>query len=386
MKFSVLIPTRNRLPYLRQAVETVRRQDYDDWELIVSDNCSEEDIGGYVRSLNDDRIKYHRADRFLPVTDNWNNALDKSTGDYVIMLGDDDGLLRGYFRAAARLADAYQNPDVIYTSAYLYSYPGGMPDAPTGYIRPYGYAWFLQGASEPFVFDRQKAVETAKELLQFRVVYGYNVQFYLVRRAFVDSLRHKGPFYQSPFPDYYATNVAFLKAGRIVVTPEPLVAIGVCPKSYGAHLNHNREGEGVKFLAGDGDRRANGVELPGSNINTSWLHAAEAVRDNYGDEFDLTVDYERYRRLQTYLVIREYAAGLRPASDVAELKRRLRWREWLRVAALQLLPRNLRLTAVGRLESTLGQFIGFDYKWRRDGVPSMTDVYVHASPVQYGYE
>ena len=44
MKFSVLLPTRNRLEYLRYAVETVRRQDYADWEIIVSDNCSEDDI------------------------------------------------------------------------------------------------------------------------------------------------------------------------------------------------------------------------------------------------------------------------------------------------------------------------------------------------------
>ena len=35
MKFSVLLPTRDRLELLRLAVETVRRQDYDDWEIIA---------------------------------------------------------------------------------------------------------------------------------------------------------------------------------------------------------------------------------------------------------------------------------------------------------------------------------------------------------------
>jgi len=38
MKFSVLIPTRNHLDLLSYAIETVRRQDYSDWEIIVSDN------------------------------------------------------------------------------------------------------------------------------------------------------------------------------------------------------------------------------------------------------------------------------------------------------------------------------------------------------------
>ena len=97
MKLSVLIPTRNRLKYLKYGVATVLRQDYADWELIISDNDSEEDIEGYVHSLDDPRIKYYRTDRFIPVTDNWNNALKKSSGEYVIMLGDDDALMRGHF-------------------------------------------------------------------------------------------------------------------------------------------------------------------------------------------------------------------------------------------------------------------------------------------------
>ena len=74
MKFSVLLPTRNRLDLLYYAVETVRRQDYLDWEIIVSDNFSEEDIAGYIKSLDDSRIKYFRTGKFVPVTDNWNNA------------------------------------------------------------------------------------------------------------------------------------------------------------------------------------------------------------------------------------------------------------------------------------------------------------------------
>src|SRR5687768_14162221 len=120
MKFSVLLPTRNRLEYLRYAVQTVLRQDYADWELIISDNFSEDDIAGYVQSLNDERIKYYRTDSFVPVTDNWNNALYKSSGDYVIMLGDDDGLMPGYFTTMQRLIAEYSEPDVIYTKAYIF--------------------------------------------------------------------------------------------------------------------------------------------------------------------------------------------------------------------------------------------------------------------------
>src|SRR5207245_7033676 len=51
VRFSVLLPTRNRLEYLRLAIETVRRQDYQDWEIIVSDNDSEQDVEGWIAGL-----------------------------------------------------------------------------------------------------------------------------------------------------------------------------------------------------------------------------------------------------------------------------------------------------------------------------------------------
>ena len=130
MKFSVLLPTRNRLDLLRYAIESVIRQDYSDWEVIVADNCSNEDVAGYVAGLNDSRIRYFRTTASIPVTDNWNFALGQSTGDYVVMLGDDDCLLKGYFRILLKLIGQFSNPDFIYTDAFQYAYPGVMPGIP----------------------------------------------------------------------------------------------------------------------------------------------------------------------------------------------------------------------------------------------------------------
>ena len=135
MKFSVLLPTRDRLEYLRYAVETVRRQDYAHWEIIISDNCSGDDIAGYVSSLNDARIKYFRTEHLVPVTDNWNNALRHSDGDYVVMLGDDDGLLPGYFSTLVDAFQTYRDVDYAYVGAYFFAYPGAVPTEPDGFLR-----------------------------------------------------------------------------------------------------------------------------------------------------------------------------------------------------------------------------------------------------------
>jgi len=299
---SVLLPTRNRLEFLEQAIATVRRQDDGDWELIVSDNNSEQDIAGHVAALRDDRITCVRTAAFVPVTQNWNHALAHASGRYVLMLGDDDGLMPGYIRRLRELVERFEEPDVVYSGAYIYAYPDVMPDDPQGYLQPYGYASFLRGRSEPFVLDPRVRRRLVKHAMHFRAKYGFNMQFSTVSMRLVQQLAPRGPFYQSAFPDYYATNVAFLAAREVVVEPRPLVVIGVTPKSYGFFHAHAREDAGKAFLGTVSDERAarrlEQVMLPGSNINAGWLSALESIRARYPDLVPAQPDHRRFRLLQ----------------------------------------------------------------------------------------
>lgn len=380
MRFSVLLPTRNRLELLKYAVETVLRQEYGDWELIVSDNFSEQDIAGYVRSLGDSRIKYYRTDSFVSVTDNWNNALDNSSGEYVVMLGDDDCLMPQYFTTMQGLIDEHHRPDVIYTSAFLYAYPGVVPGYPKGYLQLYdGYSAFLPRTTKPFWLDKERALELVRRSMNFELAFGYNMQFSVISRKLIASLRDKGPFFQSPFPDYYATNVLLLKAERLLVYPHPLVTIGISPKSYGFfHFNH-REAEGIEFLkslaAWPSSRRLQPILLPGTNINSSWLFAMEAIKANYGSEFALRANYRRYRLLQIIYVYREYYANRRLSrEDVRELERRMHRREKLvygsilslLLALMKPIPQRLRGRTLNRLAYGLIKLLGQAPEWGRE--------------------
>jgi glycosyltransferase involved in cell wall biosynthesis len=309
IKFSVLLPTRNRLDLLRYAVETVRRQDYENWEVIISDNCSEEDIGGYVQSLREPRISYHRTESFIPVTDNWNRALEKSSGDYVIMLGDDDCLMKGFFSTISQLVEQHSAPDFIYTSAYLFTYPGVTSSQPEGLLQHYGYADFLRSAKAPFLLEKRRALESVRHSLNFKVRFGYNMQFSAVSRRFIDSLKPYGKFFQSPYPDYYASNVLMLKANRILVTPQSLVTIGISPKSFGFFYFNAQETKGTEFLKNlpDADmaRRLQKIILPGTNMNNSWLLAMETILRNFGAETAGPINYARYRLLQICAVYKK---------------------------------------------------------------------------------
>jgi glycosyltransferase involved in cell wall biosynthesis len=315
--------------YLRYAIPSVREQDDEDWELVVSDNCSADGTEAYIASLDDPRIVYVRTSEPLPVTENWQFALDHSTGDYVLMLGDDDCLLRGYFRITRELVRRFDAPEVIYHGAYQFAYPGVMPGAPDGYlIGPHRYGIFGD-ESGPFVLHQERARAVVDASMQLRMLLGYNMQYTTVSRSLIERIADRGPFYQSPYPDFYATNVLFLAARSIVCDPRPLVAIGICPKSFGAFFFSDRESEGVDFLMNAPDpesqQRLKPVLLPGLQHYTSWLFAMEFIRRNYGDAHELSVGYRRYRTLQithAYRKVFDDKPGAR--EQLRELKRHMR--------------------------------------------------------------
>jgi hypothetical protein len=397
---SVLLPTRNRLEYLRYAIETVRRQDDGDWELVVSDNDSEEDIEGHVASIGDARIRYVRTASFVPVTDNWNNALAHSRGRYVVMLGDDDGLMPGYVAAIRDLVTRFGEPDVVYQSAWLFSYPGVQPSEPEGFLQAYGYSTFLRGAREPFLLDRATARRTVAHAMRFRARHGFNMQFSTVSRRLVEELAPQGPFFQSAFPDYYATNVLFLTARGIVVEPRPLVTIGVTPKSYGFfHLNA-QETAGKAFLEGAGDERGDGelrlADMPGTNINTGWLSAVEAIWARYGALAPAAPDHRRFRLLQAVHVYAGVLNDTVPAEGRSALERHLRpWERALARVVVGVLqrarrhaPERLRHLFYSVLHGLLlRQFMNWDPPKQRGRYMTLLDVFERppaAPPVARG--
>lgn len=375
MKFSVLLPTRNRLDLLAYAIETVRRQDYNDWEIVVSDNASEQDIASYIRSLNEPRIKYVRTESFVPVTDNWNNALVNSSGDYVIMLGDDDCLLKGFFRTMHSLIEEFQSPDSIYTNALLYAYPGVMQGYPEGFLQLYGYAPFFRNASKPFLLNRKKAHKLVKDAMHFKMSYTFNMQHSIVKRTFIDRLSGKGPFFQSTYPDFYATNVILLKADTLVVNPAPLVVVGISPKSFGYFYFNDQEKKGVDFLNNLPDartaRRMEHIILPGLADKTAWLISMETIKLNYGSEFPLKVDYNRYRYLQILHVygrfvrtlenkdpkLAQYRVELDELESKLALWEKIVYLTMLRIAILgtRLVPLGLRNKMIGRILIIIGK-------------------------------
>lgn len=91
-KVSIYIPTRNRRPLLQRAVASVRRQTYDNIEIVVVDDGSNDDTRDYLRDLavQERRLVPLRMETPRGPSAARNRAITAASGIFVTGLDDDD--------------------------------------------------------------------------------------------------------------------------------------------------------------------------------------------------------------------------------------------------------------------------------------------------------
>ncbi|MEK7355545.1 MAG: glycosyltransferase, partial [Bdellovibrionota bacterium] len=87
---SVIINCYNGEAFLRQAIDSVLAQTYDNWEVIFWDNQSTDRSAEIFRSYSDPRLKYHYAPTHCLLYDSRNQALAHANGDLLAFLDVDD--------------------------------------------------------------------------------------------------------------------------------------------------------------------------------------------------------------------------------------------------------------------------------------------------------
>lgn len=307
---SIVIPSHNRLSLVKEALVTVMGQSYPHWECIVFDNASEEPLLKHVESLKDPRIKYARSNEFLPVTESWNRAIDLAQGDYVLLIGDDDGLVPGALDRLVALTWKYDTPDLIYSSFYQFFHPGVAPWEPSGTVVELRMGFFFSERDDDFVLSRDAARVAVKGSLELRRCFAFNMQAQFFERNFLQKIRRNGKVFHSPFPDYYVANVAMIEARSIVVVPMPLTIAGVSRKSFGFTLFNKLPERGASLLNSTLSKdefysKAKAYLLPGSDYNTNYIITMEHVANALQGQIGTTPRTDRYRQLQIFFGLGE---------------------------------------------------------------------------------
>ncbi len=112
VKFSICIPA-FKSKYLDECLDSIFSQTEDDYELIILNDCSPEPIEEIVLKRTDSRIRYFKNEKNVgafDLTDNWNKCLELATGEFIVIMGDDDRFAPDYLAEFSNLIKNY--PDL----------------------------------------------------------------------------------------------------------------------------------------------------------------------------------------------------------------------------------------------------------------------------------
>ena len=203
MKVSVVLPAWKG-KFLREAIGSILAQTFSDFELLVVDDCSPEDIRGIVNSFSDSRIHYSRNEQNIGGRDlaaAWNKAMENARGEYAVLASDDDLYEEEFLSTLVALADEHKDISIFHSRV----------------------AFIDSAGSELGLSEERPEYETPAEFLFSRAV-KRNWQFapeFLFR---VDKFRAIGGFVSFPRA-WYSDDATWLKLafkGGVIYSPRVL--------------------------------------------------------------------------------------------------------------------------------------------------------------------
>lgn len=198
IRFSIIIPTRNRSYTLKETIQTCLNQNYTNYEIIVSDNHSVDDTSTVVQGFSSTHIKYLKPPHSCSMTENWEFALSQATGDYIAILGDDDGMMPNALNNALALIQTWKMEAIIGRKD-LYKWPNIAEVDQRNFLR-----------CEVRVATK---ILKSKDVLK-NALYGtgyyhnlpmiYSVGF--ISKNVIENVKQKnnGVYFNSPIPDLYS--------------------------------------------------------------------------------------------------------------------------------------------------------------------------------------
>ena len=207
LKFSVCIPTYNRGGFIGETIKGVLAQTYANYEIVISDNNSQDDTEDVVKGFKDKRIRYFRNESNAGFTGNLELCKQRSSGDVLYLLSDKNIIAKD---ALMKLYRAFKLSDDI----------GAV-------VLP--YYWYGRDAGTPVrakpLYDKDKdaiiSIESGEKavIAVFSVV--DNPSAFALRKKYIDL-----PFHEDSFVEFVYPFASIFKRRKVVFLKDYTMA---CP-------------------------------------------------------------------------------------------------------------------------------------------------------------
>jgi glycosyltransferase involved in cell wall biosynthesis len=237
-KYTIIIPTKNSLEYLKDSISSVISQDFNNYELIVSDNCSGDGTYEYVQSIKKSNIRLEKTPKVLEMSDHYEWALGFARGDWIVILGTDDGVMPYFFTLLEHLTKIAKSKGLnVINSVRSYFFWTGCQDI-------YGDCAVSYSARAVY------QIKSAKwAILQATIGNKYYIdlpQMYttsIVHKTVIEKVRkkHNGAFYCINPPDANgAANICLIE-NKYLESLIPISWVGSSPKSISVQFAQNKK-------------------------------------------------------------------------------------------------------------------------------------------------
>ena len=227
IKFTIIIPTRDRADVLKYALASATAQDYENLEIIVSDNASIDNTYEVVSQAqtNDPRIKYINTGERLSMSHNWEFALNHVTDGWVTILGDDDAILIGALQKVSKIIHE-TNIQAVRSAACYYAWPS-LLQKNCGYLSVEMKNGYKKVNSKKAL---SKVMNGTLSYSHLPMLYNNGfIDFSLIQQA----KKVSNNFYLSMTPDVYSAIVFSLLTDEYIYSFEPFAINGASSHSGG---------------------------------------------------------------------------------------------------------------------------------------------------------
>jgi Glycosyl transferase family 2 len=256
-RYSIVIPTRRRHDTLRYAIETAVSQRFKDFEVVVANNGGDPATTQTVEDFRNQGFPVREtvSDRPLSMAQNWEAGLDACQGDYVTVLGDDDGLLPETLSYADRILQA-TNSALLHWTYHDYFWPG------TANERSQNHLIIRYAREETLVTQgsRQKleAIYTFKaDFCSYPMIYNG-----FVRKDIIAAVKARcGAYFACEVPDVFSAIANLCCTDSFVSVNRPLAIRGTSRSSNSNTMQADRQQaeEALDVFHKEADKQGKGI-------------------------------------------------------------------------------------------------------------------------------
>lgn len=310
---SILIPTKNRDKYALNVVQHILAIDNSKFQIVIQDNSDTNILESLLSDyINDSRLRYYYHSEILSFVDNFSLGISECTGEYITIIGDDDGI----------------NPLIIEFAEWARknNIKAITPALPVIYFWPQSGVKMKTDNGVLTISDTScniKFVDSKTEVVKFLKQGCHNYLHYnlakayhgIVKKSVLEDIKLKtGRYIGGLSPDIYLSIAISLIVEKVLVVDYPLTISGICKQSGSSDSatgKHTGELINAPHFIGHTDYKWSKEVPPFYSVETIWGDSAlAAIRDlkeniflDYYREYILSVhclmSYPQYKSIIT---------------------------------------------------------------------------------------